>query len=153
MKWCNPDTVTMLLSVNHQRHHLFFNREKSWHVWWAQSSFHVQGGNKKESTQLLMLSSVNLLPGGFVSYYLGGHGALQPASLTPEIFISKSDLVVTCLACFTFSWDHSLVSVTKIQSKRTEVLYWQHLIKLNNLDRQREMNKVFKSSIKEYFLT
>lgn len=24
VKWCNPDAVTMLLSVNHQRHHFFF---------------------------------------------------------------------------------------------------------------------------------
>lgn len=28
VKWCNPDAVTMLLSVNHQRHHLFFKGKK-----------------------------------------------------------------------------------------------------------------------------
>ncbi len=28
VKWRNPDAVTMLLSVNHQRHHLFFKGKK-----------------------------------------------------------------------------------------------------------------------------
>lgn len=27
VKWCNPDAATMLLSVHHQRHRLFYKRK------------------------------------------------------------------------------------------------------------------------------
>lgn len=81
--------------------------KKSWRFCWTLL-------NIEESTQLLMMSSENPLPGGLVSHNLGGSKAPQSAFLAPGIFISNCqyDLVLACLACFLFSWDHSLVRVT-----------------------------------------
>lgn len=56
---------------------------------------------------------------GLVSHYLGGGGAPPSAFQAPGIFISKCqhDLELSCFACFPFSPDHSLVSVTNPNSK------------------------------------
>ena len=113
---------------------------------------------KKKVTQLLMLSSVNLLPGGFVSYHLGGlqsSAACLPASLTLEIFINKMIQLSPASPALHFSLPPQLKKCDKIQSKKARTYYYypQHLIKCNNLDRQREMNKVFKDFNKEDFLT
>lgn len=45
----------------------YFSREKSWRFWLTQSRSHMQS-NAEESTHLLMMSSVNLLPG--VSFHV-----------------------------------------------------------------------------------
>lgn len=91
----------------------YFSREKSWRFWWTQSTSHMLW-NIEESTWLLMMSSVNPLPGVLFHIVWEAVKLHSLLFLAPGIFISncQHDLVLACLACFPFSWDHSLVCVT-----------------------------------------
>lgn len=117
VKCCNPDAVTTLLSANHQRHRLFFRGKKVGFFWWAQSSCHMRECRGKHTAAYDVWCKSPRW--GLTSYYLERSRAPQCAFPAPGLFICncQHDLVLSCLACFPFSWDHSLVSVTNPNPK------------------------------------